>query len=87
MELVGRKLEGNVEYEDARPGDYWKPVYEHRQPNEWWFRDPFGVIGRIVTHSVVEHEDGTITVSPSILRTGGGGSEFHGWLKKGIWSW
>lgn len=37
----------------------------------------------LVTHSIVEHEDGTITVSPSILVTGG--EEWHGYLERGIW--
>lgn len=35
-------------------------------------------------HTVVEHEDGTITVSPSILITGGGRS-WHGYLERGVW--
>lgn len=34
-------------------------------------------------HKVIEHEDGTITVSPSILINGGG--TWHGYLEKGIW--
>ncbi len=87
MELIGRRREGNVEYRDAQPGDYWKPDYEHRQPNEWWFRDPTGSFGRVVHHQVAEHDDGTITVHPSILRTGGDTPGFHGWLKRGVWSW
>lgn len=87
-QLQGRRLsDGDHDYDSVQPGDYWKPGYAHRQPNEWWFRDPFGVIGRIAKHTVVEHEDGTITVSPSILRTGGDGPSFHGWLKAGVWTW
>ena len=86
-ELVGRRLHGEVGYEESRAGDYWKPTYEHRQPNEWWFRDPFGKFGRITKHTVEEHDDGTITVSPSIACAGGGGADFHGWLKHGVWSW
>lgn len=35
-------------------------------------------------HSVVEHEDGTITVSPSIL-VSNGQEEWHGFLEKGVW--
>lgn len=40
-------------------------------------------------HKIVEHEDGTITVSPSILITTGGREsgrkQWHGYLEKGIW--
>lgn len=90
-ELKGRRLpDGNHPYEQVKPGDYWKPGYEHRQPDEWWFRDPGGALGRVVKHTVIEHEDGTITVNPSILRYPCP-PEFpegwHGWLKKGVWSW
>ncbi len=39
-------------------------------------------------HLIVEHEDGTITVSPSILITTGsksGRKQWHGYLEKGVW--
>ena len=39
-------------------------------------------------HNVIEHEDGTITVSPSILITTGrstGRKQWHGYLEKGVW--
>lgn len=36
-------------------------------------------------HEVVEHEDGTITVSPSILITGRLGLQWHGYLERGWW--
>lgn len=37
-------------------------------------------------HKVVEHEDGTITVSPSILiRAGRAGQSWHGYLERGVW--
>jgi len=32
------------------------------------------------THKVIEHEDGTISVSPSIV-----GNGIHGYLEHGIW--
>jgi hypothetical protein len=35
-------------------------------------------------HEITEHEDGTITVSPSIEVTGHDGY-WHGWLKHGVW--
>lgn len=36
-------------------------------------------------HDITEHEDGTITVSPSILMRADRGTPWHGWLEKGIW--
>lgn len=54
-----------------------------------WFRDPVGNVGRVGHHTITEHEDGTITVDPSILDTGGepGDEPFHGWLRRGVWTW
>lgn len=44
------------------------------------------LLGNLSKHEVVEHEDGTITVSPSILiRSPHKGTEWHGFLEKGIW--
>ncbi len=36
-------------------------------------------------HKVVEHLDGTITVSPSILVSRGQPDEWHGYLEQGVW--
>lgn len=41
--------------------------------------------GGLSKHTIVEHEDGTITVSPSILSTGHDGKQWHGYLERGIW--
>ncbi|HWT46592.1 MAG TPA: hypothetical protein VN085_11530 [Vicinamibacterales bacterium] len=38
-----------------------------------------------VTRDVVEHEDGTITVSPSILVSDNTGELYHGFLVMGEW--
>jgi hypothetical protein len=36
-------------------------------------------------HTVIEHEDGMITVSPSILLTQGeGGRDWHGYIENGV---
>lgn len=40
--------------------------------------------GNLAKHTVVEHEDGTITVSPSILIKTHHGS-WHGYLERGVW--
>ena len=47
-------------------------------------------VGNLNGHTVTEHEDGTITVTPSILVYGGDGKggkveEYHGYLTRGVW--
>jgi hypothetical protein len=42
------------------------------------------MIGNLSGHQVEEHDDGTITVSPSIL-TGRGERQWHGYLEHGVW--
>lgn len=41
-------------------------------------------LGNLCKHTITEHEDGTITVAPSILITGHDGS-VHGFLEHGTW--
>jgi hypothetical protein len=64
-----------------QPGDYGK--YE----GVWYCRPPWKhALGNLAKHQVEEHEDGTITVSPSILiKCGGDIGEWHGYLRKGVW--
>jgi hypothetical protein len=59
---------------------YW------RQDGVWWIYLPRGGAGRLTQHTVIEHEDGTITVRPSIgMRKTGGGFARHGFLERGVW--
>jgi hypothetical protein len=52
----------------------------------WLVRTPNGHVGDLSAHDVVEHEDGTITVSPSILVSNPQQGElWHGYLERGIW--
>ena len=55
----------------------------------WYFYPPGAGIANLANHTVAEHEDGTITVSPSILITfadaDGERCQWHGFLEKGIW--
>lgn len=77
----GRRLPDRPEHHrpEARPGDYW------RWPDGMWMcRTPSGFGGNLSRHDVVEHDDGTITVSPSILVTTGDG-QWHGFLERGVW--
>jgi hypothetical protein len=61
-----------------KPGHPW---------THWEVTAPDGHGGRLdpSIHTITEHEDGTITVSPSIdfsKRVAGG---FHGYLQRGVW--
>jgi hypothetical protein len=83
--VIGRRCPDteSLRWVDHLAGDYWK----HILPGgglEWWIVDPLRNLGRLTLHSVTEHPDGTITVTPSILVTGT--RRFHGWLKAGVWS-
>ena len=52
-----------------------------------WYIMPPGMVtgcGVLSKHKVTEHEDGTITVSPSILITNHTG-QWHGFLERGVW--
>ena len=62
------------------PGDYG------RVNGIWHACCPRGHLGNLGGHEVVEHEDGTITVSPSILITDGETKDqWHGFLEHGVW--
>jgi len=54
----------------------------------WWqVTAPSGERGSLnpAKHTVVEHEDGTITVAPSIDFSDWPGEKWHGWLRRGVW--
>lgn len=80
------------------PGDYGRvapklredgsPIPEGFRAAYWQFRCPNGHGGCLdpKVHTVVEHEDDTITVTPSIRITDSHGTEFwHGFLERGVW--
>lgn len=50
----------------------------------WYARPPGSHMGCLDNHEVTEHEDGTITVSPSIL-IDDGRKPWHGYLERGVW--
>jgi hypothetical protein len=52
----------------------------------WMVRTPNGHLGNLGNHDVTENEDGTITVSPSILVSDHTGELYHGYLTNGEWS-
>ena len=54
----------------------------------WYARPPGQHLGSLANHEVIEHDDGTITVSPSILITGYDADckiQWHGYLERGEW--
>lgn len=55
----------------------------------WWAHCPAegAPIANLSKHTVTEHQDGTITVSPSILVKYGAGlnQSWHGFLEAGKW--
>ena len=50
----------------------------------WYCRPPGNHMGSLAGHQVTEHDDGSITVSPSIL-IDDGRSTWHGYLERGVW--
>lgn len=81
--MQGRRIHGRDKDGDGKswyapePGDYW------HDGQSWMAETPNGLRGALSEHDVVEHEDGTITVSPSILVTGQ--ETWHGYLDRGVW--
>lgn len=77
--MNGTRLSDGAEIFNAAPGAYVKT--EHG----WFCKTPNGHAGNLNAHDVVEHEDGTITVSPSILVSDHTGELWHGFLERGVW--
>lgn len=62
---------------------YWR---DRRAENLWHLYLPGGGVGNLAGHQVTEHDDGTITVSPSILITDNRPNwRRHGYLRRGVW--
>lgn len=64
------------------PGEYGK----WRDDGNWYGIPPnTDLCANLKAHKIDEHDDGTITVSPSIL-VGDGRASWHGYLVHGIWT-
>ena len=74
-----------VHFEDAislREGEYGKDP----KSGVWYCRPVGEHLGNLRGHQVEEHEDGTITVRPSILLMDCEGNHlWHGFLTRGEW--
>jgi len=80
--VVGRRVY-NLQPHEMQPGDYglWGDY--------WWVYPPkeHSGPGCLKLHTVVEHEDKTITVTPSILISEDMYMKtWHGFLTKGEWN-
>lgn len=83
--MPGRRVPDGTPVHAYAPGDYG------RRGTTWWAKIPSGVlhclnrdgVGPSHTWSVDEHEDMTITVTPSIWDAPNG---WHGWLRHGTWT-
>lgn len=78
----GRRVETT---EALKPGDYVQ-----LSSGDWYGKTPNGESCNLAKHRVTEHEDGTITVTPSILifythPDKGRVELWHGWLERGYW--
>lgn len=81
--MQGRRLpDGEIAGEACfEPGVYGRI----KENGDWHACTPPGMLANLAAHDVVEHEDGTITASPSILVSDGTGREWHGYLERGVW--
>ena len=83
--MQGKRIE-NIR-DGLQPGEYGKSL----EDGTWWFCTPNNMFGRINDKiwQITEHEDGTITVSSSILINYGpeypNTPSWHGYLEKGVW--
>lgn len=93
--LVGRRISDGSDIDDVvEPGDYLLLA----QRDALWCMLPTGTINRIpvsedgqesdpVKWGMLEHRDGTITLSPSINshEIPGHSPGWHGFLERGVW--
>lgn len=86
--MQGTRLPDNALHDDPfQPLAYGRVEVGGEQLRwQWWAVSPNGHLGNLDAHEVTEHEDGTITVSPSILISEPNGTElWHGYLEHGVW--
>jgi len=94
--MVGQRLyptDTDKVFEMMKPGNYFKLS---SNPVEYIVQTPNGLVCSLRNHTVIEHEGGTITVSPSIvvdglklenqfIRINEVNAHWHGYLEKGVW--
>jgi len=80
---MGLKAIRTDHYPDAE--NYNNICYWKNDQGYYMIYFPEGHLGQLQKHKIIEHEDNTITVSPSILLRTPPIKERHGFLKHGIW--
>jgi len=83
----GRRIESPFAASGALIGEWPQPGDYYLYPEVGWCGEtPNGHAVGLAKHDITEHEDGTITVSPSILvGTHERPSLWHGYLERGVW--
>lgn len=76
--MIGRRV---YDTDVFAPGEYGR----HPVDGHWYACTPNGHLGNLSQHEVHEHEDGTISVSPSILVSIPATELWHGYLERGVW--
>lgn len=79
--MVGHRLSDDAPLSSTDAGAY----VLRSDTGTWDCVTPNGHLGNLGNHDVTEHEDGTITVSPSILVSDNSGELWHGFLERGVW--
>ena len=77
--MTGKRIT-NEDGHIPRPGEYYK-----LPDGTWHAMTPNGHLANLAAHTVVEHDDGTITASPSIRVYSGTVEFWHGYLERGVW--
>ena len=89
VRMTTAKRVANFESIDEQQFCYYKAESRFGGPIDTWYLNIPGIgIANLHGHKVTEHEDGTITASPSILTTGYESGEkrtAHGYLERGVW--
>ncbi len=79
--VFGEPSDGWDEWKRREPGSYLKAT--GAGPGiDWHVTLPSGIQFTLGKHTVTEHEDGTITASPSVYDAPDG---WHGYLEHGVW--
>ena len=76
--MKGQRRPDDSKLSEFQSGDFgcWR--------TRWYAMTPSGMLAGLSDHTVTEHEDGTISVSPSIL-VNDGQKDWHGYLERGTW--
>lgn len=83
--MIGRRIESPFAADGALVGEWPKPGDFFYPACGWCGVSPDGQQVGLRNHQVTEHEDGTITVSPSILVSSPHQTPWHGFLERGVW--